>query len=97
MQYSIAETNGTIGTNDTALVANRCYASSPFLHENAVYYGGINPNSNSSTNKARIFKNSIPVNAVGEFPEHEHNCAIYPNPTTNQLFINNNKDECFQY
>jgi len=36
--YSIEEINGTIGTNDTALVANRCYVSSPFSNEDVLAY-----------------------------------------------------------
>ena len=45
-QYSIEEINGTIGLNDNALVANRCYVKSPFLNENALYFGGFDPNGN---------------------------------------------------
>jgi hypothetical protein len=50
--YSIEEINGPIGTNDTSLVANRCYVSSPFPNEDALYFGGFDPNSNTSTNMA---------------------------------------------
>jgi hypothetical protein len=85
--YSIEEINGTIGTNDTALVANRCYASSPFSNENALYFGGFDPNSNSSTNKAWVFKKDYQVLAVDDISTHKSNFVIYPNPTSNQLFI----------
>jgi hypothetical protein len=86
-QYSIEEINGTIGTNDTALVANRCYVSSPFSTENALYFGGFDPNSNTSTNMAWVFKKDFQLNSVDDFTEHENNFVIYPNPVSNQLFI----------
>jgi hypothetical protein len=85
--YSIEEINETIGANDTALVANRCYASSPFSNENALYFGGFDPNSNSSTNKAWVFKKDYQVLAVDDISTHKSNFVIYPNPTSNQLFI----------
>ena len=85
--YSIEEINGTIGTNDPALVANRCYVSSPFSTENALYFGGFDPNSNTSTNMAWVFKKDFQLNSVDDFTEHENNFVIYPNPVSNQLFI----------
>ena len=85
-EYSIEEINGPIGVNDTALVANRCYAVSPFLNDNALYYGGFDPNSNSSTNMAWIFKNDLQVTSVGDFPEYENNYAIYPKPNDRSIF-----------
>ncbi|MBL6874073.1 MAG: hypothetical protein ISR02_01155, partial [Flavobacteriales bacterium] len=67
-QYSIEEINGTIGLNDNALVANRCYVKSPFLNENALYFGGFDPNSNSSTNMAWVFKKDYQNTSVSEIP-----------------------------
>ena len=85
--YSIEEINGTIGTNDTSLVANRCYASSPFSNEDALYFGGFDPNSNTSTNMAWIYKKDYLLTSVDEFTENENNFVIYPNPASNQLII----------
>ena len=96
-QYSIEEINGTIGTNDTALVANRCYVSSPFSTENALYFGGFDPNSNSSTNMAWVFKNTYHVNAVDDLAKNENNFVIYPNPSSNQLFIKRKNFEEFEF
>jgi len=86
-QYSIEEINGTIGSNDTSLVANRCYASSPFSNEEALYFGGFDPNGNASTNMAWVYKKDYQVNSIDEFTENENNFVIYPNPASNQLFI----------
>ena len=86
-QYSIEEINGTIGVNDTALVANRCYVASPFPNETALYFGGFDPNSNTSTNMAWVYKKGYQLNSVDEFTENENNFVIYPNPASNQLFI----------
>ena len=85
--YSIEEINGTIGTNDTPLVANRCYVSSPFSNEDALYFGGFDPNSNTSTNLAWVYKRDYQVNSVDEFTKNDNNFVIYPNPVSNQLFI----------
>ena len=85
--YSIEEINGTIGTNDTPLVANRCYASSPFSNEDALYFGGFDPNSNTSTNMAWVYKKNYQITTVDEFNKTENNIVIYPNPASNQLFI----------
>jgi hypothetical protein len=85
--YSIEEINGTIGTTDTALVANRCYVSSPFSNEDALYFGGFDPNSNTSTNMAWVFKKDYQVTAVDEIHAQENSFVIYPNPASNQLFI----------
>ena len=86
-QYSIEEINGTIGTNDIALVANRCYVSSPFSNENALYFGGFDPNSNTSTNMAWVFKRDYQVNAIDDLTKNENNFVIYPNPASNQLIL----------
>jgi hypothetical protein len=86
-QYSIEEINGTIGANDTALVANRCYVASPFPNETALYFGGFDPNSNSSTSMAWVFKKNYQVNAVDDITENENNFVIYPNPASNQLIL----------
>jgi hypothetical protein len=52
----LEEVNGSISFNAPALVATRCYVQSPFPNENAVYFGGFDPNSFLSTNKAWIYK-----------------------------------------
>ena len=85
--YSIEEINGTININSESLVANRCYVSSPFSDENALYFGGFDPNSNTATNMAWVYKKDYQLNAVNEFTENESNFVIYPNPASNQLFI----------
>jgi len=85
-QYSIEEINGTIGVNDTALVANRCYVSSPFSNEDALYFGGFDPNSNTSINMAWVYRKGDQLNSVDEFIENK-TFVIYPNPASNQLFI----------
>jgi hypothetical protein len=36
--------------------ATRCYVESPFNTENAIYFGGFDPNGFLSTNKAWIYK-----------------------------------------
>ena len=86
-QYSIEEINGTIGTDDTPLVANRCYASSPFSNENALYFGGFDPNSNSSTNMAWVFKKNYQDISIDDITENENNFVVYPNPASNQLIL----------
>jgi len=86
-QYSIEEINGSIRTNDTALVANRCYVSSPFPDESALYFGGFDPNSNSSTNMAWVFKKDYQVSAIDDLPNAESNFVIYPNPVVNHLTV----------
>ncbi len=85
--YSIEEINGTIDINGESLVANRCYVSSPFSDENALYFGGFDPNGKTATNKAWVYKKDYQLNAVNEFTENESNFVIYPNPASNQLFI----------
>ncbi len=96
-QYSIEEINGVIGTNDEALVANRCYVVSPFLNENALYFGGFDPNSNTSTNMAWIYKKDFMMTSIGKFAEHENNYTISPNPTSNYLIIDSKLNESFKY
>ena len=86
-QYSIEEINGTIGSNDTALVANRCYVTSPFQGESAIYFGGFDPNSNTSTNMAWVYKKDYQVTAVDEIHAQENSFILYPNPASNQIFI----------
>ena len=96
-QYSIEEINGTIGVNDTALVANRCYVASPFPEESAIYFGGFDPNSNTSTNMAWVFKKDDQVNAIDDITAHENNFVIYPNPSSNQLFIESENLEDYEF
>ena len=53
-RYEIEEINGYIGFNDLSLVAVRCYVKSPFDNENAIYYGGFDPNGFSSINSRSL-------------------------------------------
>jgi hypothetical protein len=88
-QYSIEEINGPIAWADTALVANRCYVASPFANEDALYFGGFDPNSNVSTNMAWVYKKDFQANSVIDLNNHENNLNIYPNPAKNQVFLEN--------
>ena len=69
-QYVVEEVNGTISSNDSALVATRCYVSSPF-ESNVLYFGGFDPNSNTATNKAWIYKNSFAPTALHDIQTHQ--------------------------
>ena len=86
-QYSIEEINGTIGLNDNALVANRCYVKSPFSNENALYFGGFDPNGNISTNMAWVFKKDYQLSSIDNFTEGQENVIIYPNPTKSVIYL----------
>ena len=55
-EYLLDEVNESISFNDPELVATRCYVDSPFNNENAIYFGGFDPNGFLSTNKAWIYK-----------------------------------------
>ena len=55
-EYFLEEVNESISFNDSELVATRCYVESPFNNENAIYFGGFDPNGFLSTNKAWIYK-----------------------------------------
>jgi len=55
-EYLLEEVNESISFNDSELVATRCYVESPFNNENAIYFGGFDPNGFLSTNKAWIYK-----------------------------------------
>lgn len=88
-QYSLEEVNGIIGKNDKALVANRCYILSPFGQEDAIYFGGFDPNSNAATNRAWVFKQNNQTSSLDEDIETEINFVLYPNPATDQLFLEN--------
>ena len=55
-EYTLEEINESISFNDPELVATRCYVESPFPNENAIYFGGFDPNGFLSTNKAWIYK-----------------------------------------
>ena len=55
-EYLLEEVNEFISFNDPELVATRCYVHSPFNNENAIYFGGFDPNGFLSTNKAWIYK-----------------------------------------
>jgi len=86
-QYSVEEINGTIGLNDNALVANRCYVKSPFSNENALYFGGFDPNGNISTNMAWVFKKDYQLSSIDNFTEGQENVIIYPNPTKSVIYL----------
>jgi hypothetical protein len=96
-QYSIEEINGTIGANNPALVANRCYVASPFPGESSVYFGGFDPNSYSSTNMAWVYKKDYQVNEIDDLTKHKNNFVIYPNPSSNELFIESEKLEGYEF
>ena len=55
-EYFLEEVNESITFTDSELVATRCYVKSPFNNENAIYFGGFDPNGFLSTNKAWIYK-----------------------------------------
>ena len=68
MQYTLEEVNGTIGMNDKALVAIRCYVKSPFNSDESIYFGGFDPNGSISTNMAWIYKKTYQNTSVSEIP-----------------------------
>ncbi len=86
-QYALEEINGTITKNDTALVATRCYVSSPFQNEKAIYFGGFDPNRFVSTNKAWVFKKDYEVNSVQELSTYSPHFTLFPNPVNTMLHI----------
>lgn len=86
-QYSIEEINNSSSTNNNPLVANRCYVKSPFTNENALYFGGFDPNGNISTSMAWVFKKDALANSVDELTGNETTFTVYPNPSKNELFI----------
>ena len=55
-EYVLEEVNESTAHDDPELVATRCYVKSPFSGENAIYFGGFDPNGYLSTNKAWIYK-----------------------------------------
>ena len=55
-QYELQEINGAIDFDDNPLVSVRCYVKSPFENEDALYFGGFDPNGYTSTNNAWIYK-----------------------------------------
>ena len=59
------QVNESIAYNDPELVATRCYVESPFYGENAIYFGGFDPNGFLSTHKAWIYKKIDTL--VGDF------------------------------
>ena len=86
-QYLIEEINGAIDLVDKALVANRCYVESPFPNEISLYFGGFDPNSNSSTNMAWVFKKDYQLSSTENFQKHITKELVYPNPNTGVFFI----------
>ena len=65
--------------------------------ESAIYFGGFDPNSNTSTNMAWVFKKDDQVNAIDDITAHENNFVIYPNPSSNQLFIESENLEDYEF
>ena len=96
-QYSLEEVNGSIGINDTALVATRCYVSSPFSSENALYFGGFDPNGNSATNKAWVYKKDNLYTSINKIENQDLLLRIYPNPTSQILSVEVESNECLDY
>ncbi len=86
-QYSIEEINGAISGSAPDLVANRCYVASPFANENALYFGGFDPNGNSATNMAWVYKKDFQANAVANENNLKNTLFIHPNPAKNRLFV----------
>ena len=80
-----------------ALVANRCYVTSPFENENAIYFGGFDPNGNIATGMAWIFKKDYQTNTTNEQIQEEPKVLIYPNPAINQLTLNVKTEEVIEY
>ncbi len=97
MQYTIEEIDGLIGANDTALVANRCYVKSPFNNDDAIYFGGFDPNGNTSTNMAWIYKKDYQTNVIGETIQQESIITVYPIPAFDFLNLESKSNECNQY
>ena len=64
-EYVLEEINEAILFDNPPLVATRCYVESPFPNENAIYFGGFDPNGFLSTNKAWIYKKINTLN--GDF------------------------------
>lgn len=97
MEYSLEEVNGVIGINDKALVANRCYVKSPFANENALYFGGFDPNSKTATNMAWIFKKDYQTTSTNEQIQDENEIMVYPNPAINHLTVRVKTKEVVKY
>ncbi len=91
LEYEIEEINGYIQDDAPPLVAVRCYVKSPFNDENAIYYGGFDPNSFSSTNQAWIYKKSFMNLNVSEAESlNIQNYKVkqnYPNPFNQNTMI----------
>jgi len=85
--YRIEEVNGPIGENDKPLVATVCYEKSPFKDENAIYFGGLDPNSYEATNMAWIYKSVYPLTNIEEVSENNEPLNILPNPAQSNLTI----------
>jgi len=91
-EYEIEEINDYIGFNDPSLVAVRCYVKSPFDNENAIYYGGFDPNGFSSINQAWIYKKTFNELKINEKKDLILNIfkveQNYPNPFNLNTIIN---------
>ena len=97
MQYSLEEINGVIGINEAALVANRCYVKSPFSNENALYFGGFDPNGKTATNMAWIFKKDYQTTSSNQQIQNEKKIIVYPNPAINRLNLKIKTNEVLEY
>jgi len=78
-------------------VANRCYAKSPFNNDDALYFGGFDPNGNTSTNMAWIYKKDDQTNSVIELLKDECNVSVFPIPAFDFLHVVNKSNECNHY
>ncbi|MFT6337423.1 MAG: hypothetical protein ACJATI_004186 [Halioglobus sp.] len=97
MQYAIEEINGSIEANDTALVATRCYVKSPFENEDAIYFGGFDPNSKTATNMAWIYNKRYQTTSANEQFQDEIDIIVYPNPATNRLNVKVKTNKVIKY
>jgi hypothetical protein len=93
IQYPLEEINGHIGINDMALVSTRCYVKSPFANEDALYYGGFDPD-NIATNMAWIFKKDYQTTSINVLDDQKVNINIYPIAAVNYLNVELETNTC---
>ena len=86
-QYTLDEVNGPISQTDSPLIAPRCYISSPFPGENAIYFGGYDANNILSTDRAWIYKKNIAPNGLQHQKNKNKTFSIYPSPARKTLFV----------
>lgn len=86
-QYVLEEVDGPISQTDSPLIAPRCYISSPFPGENAIYFGGYAANNILSTDKAWIYKKTIAPIGLAQQASNKKSFNIYPSPARAMLFV----------